>query len=447
MAFFVDEARIYVEGGRGGDGAVSFRREKFVPKGGPDGGDGGRGGDVYLEASPDLYTLLDLTYQVRYRAQDGGRGEGNNRRGKDGRDLVIKVPCGTVVKDDEGRELADLVVPGDRALVARGGRGGRGNASFKSSVRQSPRVAERGGRGQARWIRLELKILADVGLLGLPNAGKSSLLAAMSNASPKIGDYPFTTLSPNLGVLVADEGRRLVVADLPGLIEGASEGKGLGLRFLRHAERTKLLVQVLDVSKGDLEEVWRDLEVVREEVRSYREDMLRKVSLVVGNKVDLLPDRTICELLAKRLLDLGLRFVPTSAVTGEGVDDLVRVLLELVPTEPALYKGRVEPTLFDLSGTAEERLKRLEPPRVEALGEGLFLVRHSLLEDFVSRNDLSVDENLARFKKILLKFQVEKMLSKFGARPGDTVRIGDMDFEFWPEEQAAEEGGEEDLEG
>ncbi len=443
----MDEARIYVEGGRGGDGAVSFRREKFVPKGGPDGGDGGRGGSVYIEASPDLYTLLDLTYQVRYRAQDGGRGEGKGKRGRDGEDLIIKVPCGTVVKDDDGRELADLVVPGDRALVARGGRGGRGNASFKSSVRQSPRVAERGGRGQARWIRLELKILADVGLLGLPNAGKSSLLAAMSNANPKIGDYPFTTLAPNLGVLSVGEEVRLVVADLPGLIEGASEGKGLGLRFLKHAERTRVLVQVLDVSKGDLEEIWRDFEVVRDEVRAYREDMLRRMSLVVGNKVDLLPERTVCDLLARRFLDVGLRFVPTSALTGEGLDGLVEALLELTSGEPGSRAGRVEPTFFDLSGTAEERLRRLEPPRVEVLGEGLFLVRHGLLEDFVARNDLSLDENLARFKKILLKFQVEKVLSRFGARPGDTVRIGDVDFEFWPEEQMAEgEGGEEDLE-
>jgi GTP-binding protein len=322
---FLDRARIYAKAGDGGNGVTAFRREKFVPRGGPSGGDGGRGGDVYMESSDQLNTLLHFRFNPRYVAGRGNHGEGSNRSGREGEDVVIQVPVGTVVTDlDSGELVHDFAEPGERILIAAGGRGGRGNAAFATSTNRAPRRHEEGRPGQERNLGLELKLIADVGLVGLPNAGKSTLISRVSAAKPKIADYPFTTLEPNLGVVSYDEFKTYVVADIPGLIEGAHEGAGLGLDFLRHVERTRVLLHLVDVS-GALESDPIDrFRLINEELGSYREDLLGRPMLVVATKIDALdgPDRL--ERLRAHAAETGREFFAISAVTGEGVDALKR---------------------------------------------------------------------------------------------------------------------------
>ena len=293
---FLDVANISVRSGNGGDGCMSFRREKYIPKGGPDGGNGGRGGSVYLEATMALQTLADFEFDRRFIAEDGRPGQGARRNGRMGQDLLIPVPCGTIVFDARTAEpIADLVEPGDRFMAARGGKGGRGNTVFATSSRRAPRFSENGLPGEERTLRLELKLIADVGLVGLPNAGKSSLLAALSKAQPKIADYPFTTLTPNLGVLAVED-QRVVIADIPGLIEGSHRNLGLGLAFLRHIERTRFIVHVLEFSgTSDLSILNSQWDTVREEFRQYKENLLETPALVDGNMIDLLEDRAVAE--------------------------------------------------------------------------------------------------------------------------------------------------------
>jgi GTP-binding protein len=329
MSVFVDQATIYVKAGDGGSGCVSFRREKFVPKGGPDGGDGGRGGNVVLRADEGLSTLLDFRYRRVFRAQRGGHGEGGNRTGRSAPDLVIPVPVGTVVKDAAtGQVLADLTRHGQEAVVARGGRGGRGNARFATPTHRAPRHAEPGEKGEERTLVLELRLMADAGLVGKPNAGKSTLLARMSAARPKVGDYPFTTLHPNLGVVFLGLGQSFVLADLPGLVEGAHRGAGLGHRFLRHASRTRVLVYVVDAALS--EDPLRDLEVLRSELAAYDPQMVERARVVALNKVDLPEGRRRAEELREALVRRGLEVFLTSGATGEGVPALARRLWELV---------------------------------------------------------------------------------------------------------------------
>jgi GTP-binding protein len=319
---FVDTARVVVRAGDGGRGCVSFRREKYVPRGGPNGGDGGDGGSIYIEASRSYQTLIDQKYQQLYRAQRGEHGRGKDQHGATSQDLLIKVPLGTVVRDaDTGEILADLVMEGQRALVARGGKGGRGNARFATSTRQAPRFAEPGSPGEVRTILLELKLIADVGLVGLPNAGKSSLLAAFSAARPKIAAYPFTTLTPNLGVVDIPPFGGFVVADIPGLIEGAAAGAGLGIRFLRHIERTRLLVHVVDVSEAGDDPV-AALTTLEGELAAYDPTLLRLPRIAAGNKIDL-PHVEGLARLSALCASRGIRLVPISALTGEGVPALV----------------------------------------------------------------------------------------------------------------------------
>lgn len=320
---FVDQAKVYVKAGDGGNGCLSFRREKYVPRGGPDGGDGGRGGDVLCIADPQLHTLMDFRYRTRFVARRGGDGGSANRHGADGDDLRIKVPVGTVVRDAEtGEVLADLAEAGQRVVVARGGRGGRGNARFKSSVNQAPRRTEAGRPGEARWLALELKLLADVGLVGFPNAGKSTLLSRLTRARPKVGDYPFTTLSPNLGV-AEYRGETFVLADIPGLIEGAHEGLGLGHRFLRHVERTRVLIHVVDLSGTDGRDPLQAYATVNRELARYGAGLENRPQVVAANKVDLPEARDRWPAFREALEREGVRAVPVSAVTGEGLDDLL----------------------------------------------------------------------------------------------------------------------------
>lgn len=321
---FVDEVRITVKAGRGGDGSCSFRREMFVPRGGPDGGDGGNGGDVVFTASHRLTTLLDLRYQRHYEAEDGKPGGGSHCTGRRGKSVDVMLPVGTVIYDDiTGEVLADLVTDGESATIAHGGKGGRGNSHFATSTNRVPTHFEHGTEGEARDLRLELKLLADVGLVGFPNAGKSTLIAAISAARPKIADYPFTTLVPNLGVVRYGEDRSFVVADIPGLIEGAHEGKGLGIQFLRHIERTSLLLQLIDVSEGAIEDSVTSFEVMRNELGAYDPTLAKRPFAVVATKIDAAGDKTRLQSLQAFCKRRRIRCLPISAATREGLTELI----------------------------------------------------------------------------------------------------------------------------
>ncbi len=323
---FIDEAKIKVIAGNGGHGVVSFRREKFVPKGGPDGGDGGKGGDVIVRADHNLQTLLDFRYRRIFKAKSGKHGQGSQKTGKSGEDVVIRVPCGTVVKDAEtGDVLADLVNDGQQAVIARGGKGGRGNAHFATPTKRTPRFAEEGKPGEQREIILELKLIADVGLVGMPNAGKSTLLSRLSAAKPKIADYPFTTLSPNLGIVSYKEHLSFVMADIPGLIEGAHQGKGLGLKFLRHIERTRVLAYLIDINSKD---IFAEFVSLRRELEEYNPKLVEKPSLLVLTKIDLKTDDENLNL--EKFKKWNLPVVSISSVTGAGLEDLKKQLWDLL---------------------------------------------------------------------------------------------------------------------
>jgi GTPase len=326
---FVDEARIHVMAGNGGNGCLSFRRERFIPKGGPDGGDGGKGGDVILQADAQLATLLDFSYPQQFRAGRGVHGKGKDQTGRSGEDLVIRVPVGTLLRDDQtGEVIEDFTSDGQQFVAAKGGRGGRGNARFATPTQRAPRRADKGEAGEERWLRLELKLLADVGLLGYPNVGKSTFLSKVSSARPKIADYPFTTLTPNLGVVLRKERRPFVVADIPGLIEGASQGAGLGLTFLRHVERTKLLIHLLDVSEGPSRDPATDFQALNNELKAYAPNLPEKRQVVALNKIDLASVRERAADVQRQFEKMGFRLHLVSAVTGEGMEELIEVVSE-----------------------------------------------------------------------------------------------------------------------
>lgn len=353
---FVDEAKIYVKAGNGGNGCVAFRREKYVPRGGPSGGDGGNGGSVYLEANPNDNTLLRYRYNREFKADRGRHGEGSNCTGHSGEDLILQVPVGTLALDAETRDvIADLATPGQRVLIAHGGRGGRGNQHFAKPWHQAPREHEDGFPGEERHLRLELKLLADVGLVGLPNAGKSTLISVISAARPKIANYPFTTLEPNLGVVNADGGtgkegreigRTFVVADLPGLIEGAHLGAGLGMRFLRHVERTRLLVHLIDTSDSNADDPVHAFEVINGELAAFSESLTQKPMIVVAAKLDATTERERLDALRVYCKQHSLEFHSISAVTGEGVKELVRSIADALDKIPR--------TILDSSRGEEE---------------------------------------------------------------------------------------------
>ena len=326
---FVDEARIHVKAGNGGNGCLSFRRERYVPKGGPDGGDGGKGGDVILRADAQLATLLDFSYPQQFRAGRGVHGKGKDKAGRSGDDLIIRVPVGTLVRDDQtGELLEDFLLDGQEFVAAKGGRGGRGNARFATPTMRAPRRADKGEPGEERRLRLELKLLADVGLLGYPNVGKSTFLSKISSARPKIADYPFTTLAPNLGVVLRKERRPFVVADIPGLIQGASQGAGLGLTFLRHVERTKLLVHLLDASEGPSRDPVTDFRALNDELKAYDPLLPEKPQLLALNKMDLPSVRERAADIQMHFEKMGYRLYLISGLTGEGIDELIEAVSE-----------------------------------------------------------------------------------------------------------------------
>ena len=413
---FADEATVFVRAGRGGDGAVSFRREPYTPRGGPNGGDGGRGGDVVLEVASGLRDLSWFADHPHHRAKSGGTGSGNNRRGGDAEDLVLRVPEGTVVRDERGL-VADLVGEGSRVVVAKGGRGGRGNSALAGPKDRAPRTAEAGEPGEEHRLELELRLVADVGLVGLPNAGKSTLLAKLTAARPKVADYPFTTLSPNLGVAGDDE--RFVVADVPGLIEGASKGRGLGHQFLRHVTRCRALGVVVDLSALD---PVVDLRTVREELSAYDEDVAGRPYVIVATKADLVDDE-LRDLLADELRALGETLV-VSGETGEGVDVLAGRLHELA-REASETEPERQPYVVLRPGR--------EPFQVRKEGERRYRVIGRDVERWVAEADFDDPRAVTDLQKQLARAGVERELEHAGAERGDEVVIGSQAFEFYPE--------------
>ncbi len=331
---FIDEAKFFVKAGDGGNGCVSFRREKFVPRGGPNGGDGGKGGSVYLEADRQLHSLIDFRYRSHFKAQRGDNGQGSDKHGRKGKDCIVRIPLGSVLKDAEtGHVLADLTENGGRFLAAQGGKGGFGNARFATSTNRAPRKATPGQEGEERWLKIELKLIADVGLIGLPNAGKSTLLSRLSAAQPKVAPYPFTTLEPQLGVLQVKHHRPLIIADIPGLIEGAHNGVGLGHKFLRHVERTKVLVHILD-GAGEGDTPLDDLRVLEKELAAFDDTLLSRRQLILLNKADLIDGQRLAELKAI-FVSAGLDVLPISALSGENIEPLKNTLAELI--DPVMY--------------------------------------------------------------------------------------------------------------
>jgi GTPase len=423
-----DKARIYVEGGRGGNGVVSFRREAHVPRGGPDGGDGGRGGEVVLACDPSKRDLAALRHSRHFRAGRGGHGQGKQRHGARGSDEVISVPPGTQIEGLEGRTY-DLIEPGQRAVVAAGGPGGHGNKRFATSTRQAPRFAEKGVEGESGWIELRLKLMADAGLVGQPNAGKSSLLRRLSRAEPKVADYPFTTVEPVLGTLESDE-RQLVLADIPGLIEGAAQGAGLGLEFLAHVERCRMLVHLVDVAGEDPAGAYA---AVRGELGEYGAGLESLPELVVLSKRDLVPEgdgeQAVAE-WSERLGSAVLGVLAVSSATGDGLDGLRRAILDALPADAPAPAGADEPEF-----EADHMVYRPEGDQgfeVEREGDGAFRVHGRGIELLVRRHDLANDEALAYLERRLAEIGVIAALRRAGFEPGDEVRIAGEAFDLDP---------------
>jgi GTP-binding protein len=425
---FLDDVRIFVRAGAGGDGASTMRREAHVPRGGPDGDDGGRGGSVYLRVDAGQTALHDFRYKHHFHATPGGRGERQKRHGKSGDDLFLAVPPGTAVLDgDSGALLADLVAVGQEVMVAKGGRGGLGNTHFATATHQAPKHAQRGEPGEERWLRLELRLIADVGLVGLPNAGKSTLLAALTAARPKIAPYPFTTLEPNLGVmdLGLDDGRRPTIADVPGLIEGASAGAGLGHAFLRHVERTRVLLHVVDGSGKD--PAW-DHGVIREELQAHDPALLAKPMLTVFNKLDLPAAREAWPAFRDALQREGLPVIAISAETGEGLDELRAAIGELLPDLEALDAPP------DPAGVVVHRLEPAGDGYTIEREDEAFRVRGKRIERLTNQTNFDNEESAERFQRELVRTGIDGALRTAGIRPGDQVRIAAIELEWEPPE-------------
>jgi GTPase len=427
---FHDRARIYVKGGDGGNGVVSFRREAHVPKGGPDGGDGGRGGDVVLVSDPSLRDLSSFRRGQHFKAARGGHGQGSGKHGATPDALEVRVPSGTVVEDPDAGDRWDLAQAGQRAVVARGGSGGRGNRQFTTSTRQAPRFAERGLPGQERWLELRLRLLADAGLVGLPNAGKSSLLARLTRAQPKVADYPFTTIEPVLGTLERDD-RQLVLADIPGLIEGASAGAGLGHEFLAHVERCRLLVHVLDLAPLDGSDPADNFSTVEAELRLHGHGLAELPRILALSKIDLVPEETARAAVAdwsERMRDSHVRAVmPTSAATGAGLDELAAEIFAAVPARERRPEAAETPATHRVY-----RPGRGDAFRVERAPSGAFRIAGEGVERLIARHDLDNEEALRYVEERLRTLGVIRALEAAGFEPGDDVEIGGVTFELDP---------------
>ena len=422
---FTDYVKIVIKSGNGGDGAITFRREKYVAAGGPDGGDGGRGGNIYFRVDPNANTLIDFRYTKKFKAQNGENGSGSNKYGKAGEDLYIDVPIGTIIKDAKtGKVVADLSKQGQIELVLKGGRGGRGNSHFATATRQVPRFAQAGEEGEEKEVILELKLLADVGLLGFPNVGKSTFLSRVTDARPKIANYHFTTIEPNLGVLKTKTGDSFVIADIPGIIEGASEGIGLGIQFLRHVERTRLLLHVIDVSGIEGRNPVKDYYTINEELKKYSEKLSKKKQIIVANKVDIMQDDTGFKELEKIAQKENLEIYKISGVTGEGVSELldrVSSILKTLPKEEIVEEA--EKKVYTLEDDENEFTVRKE-------GE-IFVVEGKAVNRLMGRINIDDNESMYYFQKKLKELGIEEELKKQGIREGDYVKMLNWTFEWF----------------
>ena len=420
---FTDYVKIYAKAGNGGNGAISFRREKYVAAGGPDGGDGGKGGDIYFEVDQNSNTLLEFRYKKKFKAENGSNGEGSNKYGKSGEDLTIKVPIGTIVKDAETNHvLADLSHEGQKELVLKGGRGGKGNSHFATATRQAPRFSQDGENREEKELILELKLLADVGLIGFPNVGKSTFLSRTTSATPKIADYHFTTLEPNLGVVKTEYGDSFVIADIPGIIEGASEGVGLGLQFLRHIERTRLLLHVIDVSGSEGRNPVDDFEKINSELKKYSKKLSERTQIIVANKSDIIQDEEKFEELSKLAQKHNIKIFKISAVTGEGISELIKYvsdLLKILPKEELLeYEDK---KIYKLENKDDYTIRK---------EEGMFVIEGEPVERIMRRVNIDDNESLYYLQKNLDELGVHEKLKKMGIKEGDIVKIADYELEW-----------------
>jgi GTP-binding protein len=420
---FIDRIRIYVKGGDGGSGCESFRREKFIPLGGPDGGDGGAGGSVYLEADENMMDFLPFTFKVHFKAKRGEHGKGSRKTGKKGDDFVIKVPRGTLVFDSEtGNFLADLTEKGQRFMCGKGGRGGRGNPHFVSSVKRAPHFAEKGEPGEEQWLVLELKLLADVGIIGFPNAGKSTFLSKVSAATPRIASYAFTTLHPNLGVVTAEGGRTAVFADLPGLIEGAHRGQGLGLQFLRHIERTKILLHMIDINEISPEDPLSHYAKLRRELELYNPALVERPEIIVFNKIDCDETGEKTRLISSAFAGVGRKLFFISCLEGTDLTPLREEIFAVIRETPAPSPAAVMSVPVEKAG-----------PEFTVTKDGdRFIVDGKELRKLVAMTDLDNDEAVDYIQNKFRRMGVEEALKEHGAREGDTVIIGGEEFDFSP---------------
>ncbi len=424
---FVDRVKIELRAGKGGNGAVSFRREKHIPKGGPDGGDGGKGGDIIIEADEKVGTLVELYNHPHQRAQNGESGRGANKKGKSGEDLIIKVPPGTVIEDiDKSITLGDLVSNGQRIIAARGGQGGLGNSRFKSSIRRGPRFAQKGEPGEEKRLYLSLKIIADVGLVGYPNVGKSTLLSRISSAKPKIADYPFTTLNPHLGVVKVDEIKSFVAADIPGLIEGAHQGTGLGDKFLKHIERTKVILHLVDGSEIKKEDPLHHFKAINRELSNFSEELAKKPQVIAINKCDLPSTKENLDILKKTFVKKGYQVFPISALAGEGLNALIYHLSSFLDELKSKEKKKVPDAL-----PKKEAVYKFTPRFVITKKENIYEVSGEEIERIVAMTDFDNEEALDNFQKIIKKIGLEKALIKRGIKEGDEVKIREKVFYFF----------------
>lgn len=428
---FVDKAKVFVKGGDGGDGIVAFRREIYVPEGGPAGGDGGNGGNVVFRVDEGLRTLIDFRYQKHFKAPRGEKGRNKSRNGANAEDMIVRVPPGTVVIDDDSGELiADLTRHGQEVIVARGGRGGRGNIRFAIPTNPAPEIAEKGEEGQERWIVLELKVMADVGLVGFPSVGKSTLLSVVSAAKPKIAAYHFTTLTPNLGVVDVGDGRSFVMADLPGLIEGAHQGVGLGYEFLRHVERTRVILHVVDMSAAEGQDPFEDWVKINEELEQYNAKLSERPQIIVANKMDMPEAEEHLRGFRERLAQCGgeWEIYPVSAFTGQGVPEVIYRAADLLDAMPQA------PVVEEVADVSERKIYRLEKEGTDEFTirreNDRFVVESEGIEKLLKRSNMNSYDAVLRFARILRKMGVDKELRKRGAKDGQTVRIGEYEFEF-----------------
>ena len=422
---FTDYTKIIIKSGDGGNGAATFRREKYVAAGGPDGGDGGNGGNIYFQVDKDKNTLIDFRYNKKFKAKNGENGSGSHCNGKYGEDLYIKVPIGTVVKDVEtGKVIADLSEPGQTELILKGGRGGRGNSHFATSTRQAPRFSEDGEKGEEKEIILELKLLADVGLLGFPNVGKSTFLSIVTDAKPKIANYHFTTLEPNLGVVKTKDGSGFVIADIPGIIEGASEGVGLGIQFLRHVERTRLLLHFLDVSGQEGRDPVEDFYAINKELEKYSEKLSKRKQIIVANKMDAMQDEELIKKVEELAKKEGLELYKISAATKMGVEELIDHVNEVLKTLPK----------EDLIEVEEKMVYTLEDKKDNweiKIENGVFKVTGKAIERLMGRINIEDNESMYYLQKSLRNMGIEEQLKEMGICEGDTVIIAGWEMEWY----------------